>query len=146
MARAKSPANPYAHRTPKPAIVSLIRLITANQKRHYRNLARSLKRLPGVHAELNYYGKEWGWALRYRRGDAALCTLHFLPRKFEATITVPRRLEEWGQGPNHLSPATKRDLHALKRHAHPRMLRMPLASARRGRDLARMIRVKVLDG
>jgi hypothetical protein len=127
MARPKNPVNPYAHRTPKPNVVSLIRLLTTPQKRNYRYLVRSLKRLPGVHGELNYYGKEWGWALRYRRGDAMLCTLHLLPRRFEATITVPKGLEDWALGPNHLSPATKRDLLSLTRQVPTKMLRLPLA-------------------
>jgi hypothetical protein len=144
MARAKLPPNPFAQRSPKPKVVSLIKLLTPRQKASYRRLARSLKRLPGVHAELNYFGEEWGWALRYRRGPAMLCTLHFLPSRFDVTLTVPRRMEEWGLGPNHLSPTTKRDLQSLKRHAPTKMLRMPLGTPRRTQDLGRMIRFKVL--
>jgi len=144
MARAHRPANPFAHRSPKPKVVALIKLITPRQRGNYHRLARSLKRLPGVHAELNYFGKEWGWALRYRRGDAALCTLHFLPSKFEATITVPRKMEDWALGPNHISGTTKREIRSLRKTSS-RMLRMPLGTPRRGVDLARMIRFKVTD-
>ena len=130
MAKAKSPANPYAHRIPKPKILSLMGLLSAQQRASYRKIARSLKRLPGVHAELNYYGSSWGWALRYRRGDATLCTMHMLPVKFEATVTVTRSLEEWAMGPNHLSMATKRDIVSLRRYAHTKWLTMPLSSER----------------
>ena len=143
MARAKSSANPYAQRNPKPKILSMIVLLNRRQRENYRKLARSLKRLPGVHAEMNYYGSSWGWALRYRRGDATLCTMHFLPSRFEATVTVTRPLEDWAMGPNHLSPGTKRDLVSLRRYSHSRWLTMPLHSSMRARDLLRMIRYKV---
>jgi hypothetical protein len=143
MAKARSRANPYAHRIPKPKILDLIGLLSARQRANYRKIARSLKRLPGVHAELNYFGSSWGWALRYRRGDASLCTMHMLPARFEATVTVTRSLEEWAMGPNHLSPTTKRDLVSLRRYAHTKWLTMPLSSERRSRDLLRMICFKV---
>ncbi len=143
MARATSPANPYAERNPKPKILDMIRLLGAAQRANYHKLSRSLKRLPGVHAELNYFGTSWGWALRYRRGDATLCTLHFLPSKLGATVTVTRAVEDWAMGPNHLSTTTKRDLVSLRRYSHTKWLTMPLSSARRSQDLLRMIRHKV---
>lgn len=143
MPRPRSVVNPYAAPVPKPKIVDLIRLLTPRQKSSYRALSRSLKRLPGVHAELHYFGKTWGWTLRYRRGDAILCTMHFLPSCFDVTITVTRALDDWAAGPNHLSPVTKRDLRALRRYAHAKMLRMPLGSPRRTLDLLRMVRFKV---
>jgi len=143
MAKAKSPANPYAHRNPKPKILNLIGLLDLRQRANYHKMARSLKRLPGVHAELIYFGSSWGWALRYRRGDATLCTMHMLPDKFEATLTVTRSLEEWAMGPNHLSPTTKRDLVSLRRYSHTKWLTMTLSTERRSRDLLRMIRFKV---
>ena len=143
MAKAKSHANPYALRVPKPKILHLIGLLGSRQRANYRRISRSLKRLPGVHAELNYYGSSWGWALRYRRGDATLCTMHMLPSRFDATVTVTRSLEEWAMGPNHLSPTTKRDLVSLRRYSHSHWLTMPLSSERRARDLLRMIRFKV---
>jgi hypothetical protein len=142
MVQASSPGNPYSTRAPKPQIVALLQLLTRKQRDHYHKLARSLKILPGVHAELNFYGSEWGWALRYRRGDASLCTLHFLPSKLDATITVPHKLTEWALGPNHLSLTTKRDLKSLK-NGTARMIRFSLGRQNRGRDLARMIRYKV---
>jgi hypothetical protein len=143
MARAGNSANPFSFQTPKPKIVDLINLITARQRTNYRSISRSLKRLPGVHARLIYYGKEWGWALRYQRGDATLCTLHFLPSRFEATITVTPNLEAWGMGANHLSPPTRRSLHSLQRNSQIKMLRMTLGPPHRARDLARMVRHKV---
>jgi len=143
MAKSSVAANPYATRTPKPKVVDLIALLGNRQRSNYRKISRSLKRLPGVHAELNYFGSSWGWALRYRRGDAILCTMHMLPAKFDATVTVTRSLEEWAMGPNHLSPTTKRDLVSLRRYAHTKWLTMPLSSDRRTRDLLRMIRFKV---
>ncbi|MBI3448705.1 MAG: DUF3788 family protein [Acidobacteria bacterium] len=143
MAKARSRANPYAHRVPKPKILDMIALLRASQRANYRKLSRSLKRIPGVHGEMNFYGSSWGWALRYRRGDATLCTVHMLPEKFEATITVTRTLEEWAMGPNHLSPTTKRDLVSLRRYSHTKWLTMPLGSERRTRDLVRMMRFKI---
>jgi len=143
MARAQTPVNPYSRRHPKPKILDLIQLLNGRQRSTYRRLSRSLKRLAGVHGEIYYYGSSWGWALRYRRGDAALCTVHFLPRKFEATVTIPRGLDEWAMGPNHLSTVTKKDLLSLRRYSHTKMLRMPLGSARRGLDLLKIVRHKV---
>ena len=143
MSPADHSANPFSHPDPKPKIFELLRLITPRQKQTYRNVSRSLKRLAGVHATLNFYGKEWGWALRYSRGDATLCTLHFLPSSLEATITVTRKLEDWGLGPNHLSPGTKRSLLSITESPSTKMLRMPLGNPLRARDLVKMVRFKV---
>ncbi len=143
MGRAGGSVNPFAQPAPKPKIVDLISLITAKQKGTYRNLSRSLKRLHGVHANLNYYGNEWGWALTYRHGDATLCTLHFLPSKLEVTVTVSRTLADWSEGPNHLSRATKRSLQSVRWKSHGTLLRMPLGSPHRARDLVKMVRFKV---
>jgi hypothetical protein len=143
MVRARSAVNPYASRNPKPKIVDLIGLLAGSQRASYQRIVRSMKRLPGVHGELNYFGAQWGWALRYRRGDATLCTVHFLPRRFEATVTVNRTLEEWAMGPNHISQSTKRDLHLLRRHTHTKWLRIPVGSERRAKDLVRILRWKV---
>lgn len=143
MPRAGRSTNPFAKLAPKPKIVDLLKLITPNQKATFRNVSRSLKRMAGVHATLNYYGKEWGWALRYQRGDATLCTLHFLPAKLDATITVSTKLEDWARGPNHLSPATKRSLHSLRRRLHTKMIRLPLGSPLKAKDLVNMVRFKV---
>jgi len=142
MARARIPVNPYASRVPKPRVVHLIGLLTCRQRANYRTLARALKRLPGVHGELYHHGESWGWTLRYRRGDATLCTMHFLPSRLDSTITITRGLEEWAMGPNHLSPVSKKDIAALRRCGHPKMLRMPLGSRRRTLDLLRMVRYK----
>jgi hypothetical protein len=141
--RAGRSANPYSRPDPKPTIVELLGLITPRQKSTYQSVSRSLKRLAGVHASLNYYGKEWGWALRYSRGDATLCTLHFLPSKLDATVAVSRKLEDWGLGPNHLSRATKRSLGSGRASNPARLIRMPLASPPRARDLVKMVRFKV---
>jgi hypothetical protein len=143
MARARTPVNPYSHRLPKPKVLDLIGLLTSRQKARYRRLSRSLKHVPGVHAELNYYGSSWGWALRYRRGDATLCTLHFLPSRFETTVTVTRALDKWAMSPNHLSRLTKKDLRSLRPYVHAKMLRMPLHTERRAVDLIKMVRYKV---
>lgn len=143
MPRAGHPANPYAQQDPKPKIVDLLKLITPRQKSTYQNVSRSLKRIPGVHAQLNYYGKEWGWALRYLRGDATLCTLHFLPSKLEATITVTQKLQDWGLGPRQLSPATKRSLNTVTTAPDATMLRLPLGTPYRAQDLVKMVRFKV---
>lgn len=142
MGRAGSRVNPFAQPAPKPKIVDLLRLLTAKQKGTFRNLSRSLKRIAGVHAGLNYYGNEWGWALTYRRGDATLCTLHFLPSRLEATVTVTRELDDWSRGPNHLSRTTKRSLQSLSWKNHSKMMRMSLRSPHRTRDLVKMVRHK----
>ncbi len=146
MPRAGKSANPFAQPAPKPKIIDLLRLITAGQKSTFRNLSRSLKRMPGVHPQLIHYGNEWGWALSYLRGDATLCTLHFLPSKLDVTITISRPLEEWCLSRNHLSRPTKRLLHSLSPRSHLRMVRMPVGSPRRARDLVRMVRAKVQAG
>lgn len=143
MARAGHSTNPYSEQDVKPKFGDLLALITPSQKEIYQTVSRSLKRLPGVHSRLNFYGKEWGWALRYSRGDATLCTLHFLPSKLEATLTVTRRLEDWGLGPNHVSPATKRSLRSIAVSPPTKLLRLPLGSPVRAKDLVRMVRYKV---
>lgn len=143
MARARIRGNPYASRLPKPRIVDLISLLTCRQRANYRTVSRALKRMPGVHGELYHHGESWGWTLRYRRGDAILCTMHFLPSKLDATITVTRALDEWAVQPNHLSPVTKRGINSLRRYAHANLLRMPLGSRRRTLDLLRMVRFKL---
>lgn len=143
MARARSPLNPFAQRQPKPKVLHLIKLPNARQRANYRRLSRSFKRLAGVHADLHYYGTSWGWALRYRRGDEQLCTLHFLPSRLDATVTLSRSLYDWALGPNHISTLTKRDLLSLKRDASPKMLTLPLGSAKRTTDLIKVVRFKV---
>lgn len=143
MGRAGHSVNPYSEQDSKPRLSDLLALITPTQKRTYRNVSRSIKRLPGVRSKLNFYGKEWGWALRYSRGDATLCTLHFLPSKLEATLTVTRKLEDWGLGPNHLSPATKRSLRSISISPPTKLLRISLGSSYKAADLVRMVRFKV---
>ncbi len=87
--------HPFVKKDPKPTRARLVSLLDPLGRKRYSEVERFLATVMGATSGLHYYDNDWGWAVRYMLGNKnALCTLHLLPKTFEATVALGKEMDE----------------------------------------------------
>ena len=87
-------AHPFAKKDPKPTRARLVSLLDPLGRKRYSEVERFLATIQGATSGLFFYGNAWGWAVRYLIGAKnTLCTLHLLPKEFEASVQLGKEME-----------------------------------------------------
>lgn len=107
----------------------------------WRDLNLTIRQGYGSASELKYYGKNYGWALRYRKGSKALVSLYPGVGSFTAQIILSESQVERAR----TTKLGKRVLGSIEA-AHPfpegRWLFLPVKTARDLQDVKKLLAIK----
>jgi hypothetical protein len=118
--------HPFAKKDPKPTRARLVSLLDPLGRKRYGEVERFLATVNGATSGLFYYGTKWGWAVRYLLGTkTTLCTLHLLPNRFEATVTLGKEMDD-PLDSSACSMDLKRYVARHKGQDGPRCVRLPI--------------------
>jgi hypothetical protein len=115
----------FTRKSLRPTRARLVSLLDPLGRKRYCEVERFLATIAGFSCGL-FHSAEFGWAVRYSLGSKAiLCTLHFLPNSFEATVPLGKEMEEL-LGNAVASPDLKRRIARSKAKNGSRCVRLPV--------------------
>ena len=107
----------------------------------WQALAQLLREAFGAREDFGFYGRNYGWALRFRKGGQALASLY--PGAGGFTVQIVLREAQVAQATAlPLGPRARQTLAAATAFAEGRWLFIPVQSARDERDVRRLIQLK----
>lgn len=135
--------HPFVKKDPKPTRARLVSLLDPLGRKRYSEVERFLATIHGATSGLHYYDNDWGWAVRYTLGAKnALCTLHLLPRAFEATVALGKELEETTKAVE-MPTDLRRRIGRTRPAKGTRWVRLPIKGDPDYANFQTLIRVKV---
>jgi len=93
----------------------------------WREVVTLLEARFGARADLRFYGRSYGWAVRYRRRGKALASLYPAQGRFTAQVVVPAAAEAALR--DRLRPATRALLQGATAYREGRWLFLPVSGA-----------------
>ena len=136
-------AHPFASQNPKPTRARLVSLLDPLGRKRYSEVERYLANVNGASSGLFFYEDEWGWAVRYLlSAKSELCTLHLLPKTFEATVSLNASADAAAKKAE-LSPELRRRISRTKAVCGVRWVRLPIRSDADYTNFCKLIEVKV---
>ena len=105
------------------------------------DLVRFLQEGCGCDGEFRFYGKNYGWALRFRKWGWALCSMYPGNGSFTAQIVLsPRLVARAAELP--LTANTRGILDSTREYPEGRWLYLPVSSRQDVEDVQRLVSLK----
>lgn len=124
----------------QPTIDAMITSVRS-KRQLWEELTQFIEENYGVKRDFAFYGKNYGWALRFRRGGRALIAFYPGVDSFTVQIIIaPAQLEEALQ--LHLSTNVRELLVNARAFTEGRWLFIPVESEHDCRDVRRLLRVR----
>ncbi len=107
----------------------------------WQDLAGFLEEGCGCDGDFRFYGRNYGWALRFRKWGWALCSMYPCNGFFTAQVVLsPRLVIEAAELP--LSEKTRAALESTKEYPEGRWLYLPVSSRDDVDDVQRLVSLK----
>jgi Protein of unknown function (DUF3788) len=107
----------------------------------WKDLAGFLKDGCGCDGEFRFYGRNYGWALRFRKWGWALCSMYPCNGFFTAQVVLSLRLAaRAAELP--LSPKTRAVLDSTREYPEGRWLYLPVSSSDDVEDVRKLVSLK----
>jgi hypothetical protein len=130
----------FSDKTHRPTPDEFLAAVGAAQPA-WNELAEFVRSHYTVKEDLGFYGRNYGWALRFRKGGRALVSLYPAQGSFTAQIVLPEALVEAA-----LSLKLGKAVRQVIAQAHPfregRWLFLPIRAAKDVRDVQRLLSLK----
>lgn len=107
----------------------------------WREATLLLERRFGARGELRFYGRSYGWALRYRRKGRALASLYPAEKRFTVQVVVPASVEK--ALAERLRPSTRALLEGATAYREGRWLFLPVTGHEDLAELEGLLAAKV---
>ena len=107
----------------------------------WSDLLRLISELYGVEGEMRFYGRSYGWALRFRKSGKALLSLYPGSGTFTAQVVLSRAQAETAMGLA-LGQKTREVLESAHEYPEGRWLFVPVESDEDARDIQQLLALK----